>query len=491
MIKGILDGKRDYPILAAVSAGLYPLVFFYSKNFTLIDSWAHLGYLVSLFLVVPILVVFVLFKIFRKAKSSWVKYLLPFLNLALFFFFLKIILIAGPQRKIGLLLLIAAAVLAYFFYRYFGKWMVFQLLLAAIGLAALVPKAIANLNYDKSWMQQPDAILDCEFKHKPNIYYIQPDGYVNFSEINKGYYQFDNRKFQDFLANNGFKSYPDFRSNYDATLASNAATFSMKHHFYSADAGAGEIAGARNIIMGNNPVLKILKRNSYQTYFLAEHPYLMMNRPKLGYDYTNFNFSDLPFIGTGMETQKEILPDIKRILLAEKGLEPKFFFIEIFQPKHIDGSGMGENLVQKKRAEYFENLKQANQTLERLIDTILKNDPDALILIMADHGGYVGMERFQDGNVKTTDPLKIYSMFSSILSVRWPKELKPEFDSKLKTPVNTFRILFSALSETNSYLEHLQEDASYGLIFKGAARGVYKMIDREYHPVFEKVKSID
>ena len=386
---------------------------------------------------------------------------------------------------LGAIIISACAV--YFLHKHMAKWIMIQFLLACIGLITLIPVLIKNLNYSNDWAKQPDGIGDVSFNKKPNIYYIQPDGYVNFSELERGYYNYKQCNFKSFLTENGFKNYPDFRSNYDATLASNSATFAMKHHFYTADAGTGEIVKARNIIMGDNAVLDILKKNGYKTYFFAEYPYLLMNRPKLGYDYVNYNYSEIPFMGTGLENRKEILPEFINVLDRVGENQPKFFFIEIFNPTHIDGSSVGKNLVAKKRNQYLENLKKADNSLTDLIGAILKRDPNALILIMADHGGYVGMERFQQGNEKTEDSDKIYSMFSSILSVHWPENSPPSYDEKFKSPINVFRILFSFLSEDASYLNHLEKDSSYGLILEGAPQGVYELIDERYETGFKEI----
>ena len=141
----------------------------------------------------------------------------------------------------------------------------------------------------------------------------------------------------------------------------------------------------------------------------------------------------------------------------------------------------------KKRTQYLESFKKADNSLTDLIGAILKRDPNALILIMADHGGYVGMERFQQGNEKTEDSDKIYSMFSSILSVHWPENSPPSYDEKFKSPINVFRILFSFLSEDASYLNHLEKDSSYGLILEGAPQGVYELIDERYETGFKEI----
>lgn len=491
LLKKFLSSKKEYPVLAAVAAGLYPLFFYYSRNFTMIDSWVHLGYFLVLFLFGPILVFMLWNWIFTLLLNlRWKKYVLPFLNIFVFLFFLKMILYGGLQKKMIIVIFIIAGLIAFFLYKYFKKWLLVQLLLAVVGFFALIPVIIQNFTYSDAWTQLPDAIQQVAFKQKPNVYYIQPDGYSSFSELKKGYYNFDNTEFEAFLSQNHFKSYPNFRSNYDATLASNSATFAMKHHLYSGSTNSGEVTRARNIILSDNSVLRVFKKNGYKTYFFTEFPYLMMNRPKMGYDFSNFSYSDVPFLGTGLENKKNILPEFRKVLGERSFSGPKFFFIEIFNPKHIDGSSWGDNLVKRKRAQYLENLHKANETIKSLTHEILKNDPNALILIMADHGGYVGMERLQQGNVKTADRDKVFSIFGSLLSIHWSKEEIPRYDDKLKTSVNVFRILFSYLSRNTSYLDHLETDSSYGVITEGAPDGVYELINENDSLVFRMVRGI-
>ena len=97
MFKFFLNSKRQYPIVAAIASGLYPLIFYYSRNFTMIDSWEHLGIFVALFLVFPIIVFKIADVFAKKSTFSAGKYLLPFLNLFLFLFLLKIILFSSRQ----------------------------------------------------------------------------------------------------------------------------------------------------------------------------------------------------------------------------------------------------------------------------------------------------------------------------------------------------------------------------------------------------------
>lgn len=489
--KNFLKHASSSPVLIGIATGLYPLVFYYSRNFGMINSWQHLGYFLIFFLLFPI-VLFSFLKWFSKLSflGKWGKYVIPFFNVFVFFFFIKIILFASVERKIIVGIFIIAALISYFLHKYFKKCLTIQLLLAVIGFIGLVPILINYLNYSSEWMKQPDNIEDVVFQKKPNVYYIQPDGYVNFSELNRGYYNSQSSHLEDFLLQNNFINYQNFRSNYDATLSSNSSTFMMKHHYYSGSSHSSEVTNARNIIITHNAVLNIFKSNNYKTYFFTEFPYLMMNRPKMGYDYSNFTYSEIPFVGTGLETKKNILPDLKQILGNKENDRPKFFFIEVFNPKHIDGSNEGKNLVLKKRNQYFENVEKANETIKDMVKNILKNDPRALILIMADHGGYVGMTQMQQGNIKTSDRNKIFSIFSSMLSIHWPNGQEPKFDYKFKTSVNVFRIIFSYLSEDTSYLKHLQEDISYGYITEKTTKGVYELIDENDSITFKTVKTL-
>ena len=71
-----------------------------------------------------------------------------------------------------------------------------------------------NFTNSAEWQVQPDAILETKFKKTPNIYYIQPDGYANETNLKGPLYQFDNSEFDGWLKDNKFTLYDDYRSNY-------------------------------------------------------------------------------------------------------------------------------------------------------------------------------------------------------------------------------------------------------------------------------------
>ena len=117
---------------------------------------------------------------------------------------------------------------------------------------------------------------------------------------------------------------------------------------------------------------------------------------------------------------------------------------------------------------------------------IQEKDPEGLILIMADHGGYLGYEYMLEVRNKTLDRDRLYSAFSTQLSIKWPNGEVPQIDKHFKSGINTFRILFSYLAEDHKYLENLQDNSSYTIISQGAPKGVYKCIDNDGNVTFVK-----
>lgn len=477
LIQSFLSSHKSYPILTAIAAGLYPILFYFTNNSTIVNTWNHVGFFAFTFLCIPIVVFFGLHSIFSiTGLKKFQKFVLPFLNVLAFLIFMMYCYYAGFHEKVALLSFFLALGFSIFLNSYLKKVIVIQLILALIGVFTLIPKLIDLVNYSEEWKKQPDNIVDVKFKKTPNIYFIQPDGYVNFSELRGDLYQVDYSDFASYLIKEDFTYYEGFRSNYASTLSSNTTTFMMKHHYYNESKSFGELVRARNIIMTDNIVLDILKKNNYKTYFISELPYLLLNKPKISYDVSNFNLDDVSYIGTGLGEPIDFMLPLEEYI-SEKSEQPKFFFVELFKPGHIRGREIYSEGVEKEGILWKENLEKANKKLYRAIDLIKENDPNALIILMADHGGYVGMDYTRQSYAMTQDRDLIYSIFSSMLAIHWPNNDNPEFEKNFKSSVNVFRILFAYLSENEKYLQYLQPDESYILLEDVEPKGLYKYID--------------
>ena len=233
-IDDYLNSDKQYPTIIAIASGLYPMLYCYSRNFSLFNSFEHLFLFLLVFISLPILVfkgVSWLLKRFKLEKHRL--YAFAFLNVFTILFFIKTITYAGAQRKKTVAIIIIAFLFAMFLKKHLKKLVILQYLLAVISFVSLIFIIFNNLKISNDWQNQPDDIESVVFKKKPNVYFIQPDGYLNFSELDGGFYNYDNSKFESFLNESGFTSYPNFRSNYSTTLSSNSSFFMMKHHYYN------------------------------------------------------------------------------------------------------------------------------------------------------------------------------------------------------------------------------------------------------------------
>lgn len=488
IVANFLNNNKTYPIITIIVASLYPLLYYYDRNYALIDSMSQLLFFITFYFVIPLIVYYVLRLLVKniKALKRFERLLLPIINLSSFFFFIVISVYGFDTIKI-FIALVLGSILGCVLVKHLKKVVVFQLILIGLVLPKLIPDLYRDFTYSKAWMNQPDAIENTVFKKRPNIYFIQPDGYANFADLKNSTYNFDNTEFESFLKTKGFKSYDSYRSNYFSTLSSNSSMFAMKHHYYGDRTfGINPSQNRRKEIVGDNPVLRTLKNNNYKTFLLLHVPYLLSNRPILDYDYCNISLDEVSYISRGFQIKKDLLNDTK-LAMNLSGNESKFFFIESMLPSHITTHHNPESSVENERRIYLERLEMANEWLTEMINFIVDKDPEGLIVIAADHGGYVGLKSSMESHNKMTNKHLMNSIFTSALAIKWPNGESPEFDSELRSSVNLFRILFAYLGDDNSYLSNLQEDNSYLIIRKGAPNGVYQVLNTDDEVLFDNI----
>jgi len=259
----------------------------------------------------------------------------------------------------------------------------------------------------------------------------------------------------------------------------------QQHYFGNSLFPSLEMPNAREIIYGDNPVISIFKNNNYKTYFIAQDDYFQQNKKKQYYDYTNINLNEINFFSDGNHLKKVVLDDLK-IALKEEINQPKFFFIEKLLPHHIHFSGPLENRKNRERKEYLEKIKEVNLWLKETIKTIEKKDSKAIIIVLADHGGWVGLESYNE-MFQSQDENQIRSIYGAIAAIKWNGFLKKDYDKNLSSNVNLFRVLFSVLSKNETYLNALEDNSSYNLFQKNSFyKSVNKVIDDQGKIVYIK-----
>lgn len=477
-----IESDKDAPLLAGFAVGFYMMLFYYSRNFALANSWQQLLFFVGYYLVLPALALFAGYKLLPALKLS--KYRKNFLfvgTIGFFaFFILQLSTLNETKRYIFAGVLLAAVLLSIKFGRYYKAFIPILFIVSLFNIKPIAGGAYKFITSSDEWKKLPDDIESVKFKSKPNVYYIQPDGYTSFATLKNSIHRFDNSDYENFLKNNGFTLYEDFRSNYYSTLLSNSATFAMKHHYIASDV---EFYGARKIITEDNPVLRIFRNNGYRSSFITERPYLLINRPDPGFDYCNIKNDQLPYIKDGLNMDEDVFADLK-VRMNKNGLSGNFYFIESFTPSHITNTEGNSAGVKGERDIYLNDIRDANRWLKEIIAYISNNDPEGIIIIGADHGGFAGLSSTSKSAVKITDRDQVYSIFGAQLSIKWGNPESGEYDKGLKTPINLFRTLFSFLGREKKYLQHTEDNSSY-IKLKNPA-GLYKYIDNSGNVVFEQ-----
>lgn len=485
-IINFINNPKNIPWLFGVSAGLYPLLKYYNSNFPLVNSFGHFVVFISLFLVAPILSSYFIELIIGKVQvlKKHETFLFSLVNYT-FFILLAIISTWGLEKKILIIGSATAVILAFGLKKHLKKAIVFQLLMALLVVPKILPDIYNQFFATYNWTNLPDNILSVQLKEKPNIYFIQPDGYVSENTLRNQLYN-SSSDLYDWLENNQFEVYDNFRSNYPSSLVSNASVFTMKHHYFGeVFSPSSEMPRARAIINGNNSVIEILKNNGYENYFVVEDEYFQQNFSDNSYEYKNISEKDIPYFSSGQNVIRDVFKDLDSIL--EDGFNnksPKFFFIEKVLPHHVHFKAS----VKDEHQGYLSKLQQANAEVKKMVKLISEKDSNSMIIIAADHGGWVGIENY-DEFYTTKEPLHINSIFSTLCAIKWNGIENSKYDAQLKSNVNLFRVLFAALSTDSSYLEHLENDGSYHLRKESwLGKSVYKVIDEKGNVVSEKLK---
>lgn len=389
------------------------------------------------------------------------------------------------QKKLLVGILVVSILLSIKFHDRFRKLAILILIMAVLPFFNCFLK-IYELSKNMPWVELSADIKGIELKEKPNIYMIQPDGYVDESMMKGPLYRHQT-DFYDWLTANEFKLYDNFRSNYPASVPSNASMFSMRHHYYGETFFSDlEMPKGREMISGQNTTNYILQNNGYKTYFLAQDEYFQQNLKGGSFDHYNISKEEIPYFTIGDERERVLHNDLKEVL-NDKTNKPKFVFIEKLLPHHIHFVKQ-ENQIEAERKEYIAKIEEVNLWLRKTVNMINDADPKAIVIVLADHGGWVGMTSYPD-MYTTTDEANIRSIFSSIAAIKWNGHLKDGYDTELRSTVNLFRVLFANLAENTDYLQQMEDNSSYNLHMESWYRNsVYKVLDDKGKTVFIQYK---
>ena len=333
-----------------------------------------------------------------------------------------------------------------------------------------------------------------QFVSRPNVYYFYMESYHGREAMTE-LYNYDNAEFLGYLHKNKFRVYDNTYSNYRYTFASLTGTFQMKHHYYIFERDSLDLdLSAKQILSGekHNSVLTAFKNNGYEVNYYLHSDYFFKRAHGVRFFNVKYNpwaalnpFFIWRFWDTWTADRATYISDmITMIEEAHKSSAPQFFFISsgseaLGMIDHTPGSfhrlpqEIRENTKSTdfnkhpwKFYDYFislyvDRVKAQNALFEKVLDRIITGDPNAVIILLGDHGAHryrgISTEDMRDENIAPRDLANDF--FNVLLAVRMPPGLTLP-DADVISNVNVFRYVLSSLSGTTSLTDNKEEDVS-------------------------------
>lgn len=306
---------------------------------------------------------------------------------------------------------------------------------------------------------------------RPNLYYLVFDAYTGYKSL-KDSFGFANDSLYSFLAKKQFSILP-VHSNYDVTLFSMSSVLNMKY------------------VDRNYDTIKIKQRDLQLRANEIKYAAVFNIFTKMGYQIKNYSIFDIAD-KHGIASQNSFLP-VHSVLLtdkilhnriirtatslfaagklalpswrkrylfqhdannllsqelviktaSEKNKQPFFCYAHFLLPHapyYRDSSGkyntpdiFGKWATDGNKPMYLSYLKYTNSVIKILVDQITRNDPQAIVILMSDHG------------FRNYTFTKIYEprYFDNICAVRFPNKMYGDHRQQWSA-VNLFRYVFNS-----------------------------------------------
>jgi hypothetical protein len=485
-IANFLSSEKHYWWTVTLLPGAYSIIYLYLKNYTVVNSWQQFASFTVFFFAVPGLVFLIIDYFFKNnipTKRNQLYWSFLLINFSIIFS-LSIYLGWRWKGLIAFGLLVLAA--SFFVARHYKKIVLLLGIMCVIAFLQLSYYLTTTVMISNDWVQ-PMPFENAVFKSKPNVYLIQPDGYVGKNAASNELYRLDNNQFYNTLSGDGFIFNHNFRSNYPTTLASNSTLFTAQHHYLNYGNLGGELINARDIILGNNPVLNTFKNNGYQTHLILEHSYLMLNYPKVAYDTNNVAASELSILLPNYFLGKDYITDFKT-QVNRASEKPQFYFLEILHPGHISFSKDREDAIAYETTKYKKEITSISQQLIDITQFIKEKDPTGIILIVADHGGFVGYTHTGAAFNKPNENVALKeSVFNALYAVKAPEDFAT-YRKTVDSAIEVFPALFDYLAGEPAQEKDIYDSSSFLNINIDGNKKLFKYYNNKGIPVTEKVE---
>ncbi|CAM3564551.1 CDP-glycerol glycerophosphotransferase family protein [Erysipelothrix urinaevulpis] len=305
---------------------------------------------------------------------------------------------------------------------------IFTLVLIVNSLSSLINKPNEEIVIDENSVSESELLAmvkDKKVINKPSVYLLVYDSYENQETLEK--YGFNNSEQMDYLLNDGFAIY-------DGTYSLGANSLNSM----STVLHAGEVLETpeetRRILAKDASSTILFSSLDYTSQFIFDSDYFVK-----GYEtIQDFIYPDAKL---SIESSKIIISAIlegefrfdadfsavtyedflrvRATKLNEKKSNPVYFYAHDNYPGHSQNSGV---LLPNETELHLEKLKFANHQMKENIESIRKNDENAVIVVFGDHGPYltkngIGLHAYDSSEINQLD---IQDRYGTFLAISWP-----------------------------------------------------------------------
>jgi hypothetical protein len=291
-------------------------------------------------------------------------------------------------------------------------------------------------------------------KSTPNVYLLIYDAYVANETLIQ--YGIDNMNQEKFLIKQGFIIYPHTYSIGAYTLPTMSRVLDI----------ANEIEGPyQRVTSGDGTVQNLFHNLGYETYGLFPTDYQFRTidssydnylpeskaYPVYWYLITSILSGEFRFnVGFEEQSYNQYIEEKQKIF--QKIYHRKVFvYSHSNMPSHSQNSGAClENEIEL----YKERLEVANLEIKNDVQLLVKNDPEAIIIIAGDHGPYLTKNcSTTEGayDISSISRLDIQDRYGTFLAIRWPTEEYKVYDDIIVLQ-DIFPVIFAYLFADESFL---------------------------------------
>jgi hypothetical protein len=326
----------------------------------------------------------------------------------------------------------------------------------------------------------------CDTCRKPDIYFLLMDEYSSSLAL-KEKFNFDNN-LDSFLLAQHFQVQSKSRSNYNFTAFSMSATLNMSfiEGIQNIKAVTADDYATCGILVRDNEVIKFLDAHGYEilnysVFDLAGNPAMVEQsflplKTKLITDrtlfarmnkdigwllmtYYPFKLFRRNYILKHRDNNKKFQELVEKSA-KEKNTKPRFIYAHFYMPhppyyydrygRETDNSILYKEFKSDPALSYLDYLIYTNDRIKEMVTAIRQNDPQAIIILMSDHG-------YRKAVDKTPEPKHF---FQNLNAVYFPDgNYTGLYDSI--TNVNMFRVIlnktfhqhFSLLPDSSVFLK--------------------------------------